>query len=107
MNLTKRDDQTLSTIGRVASYKPSVARDFVKTLDFDSIELKYSVMRFWQERLADVDLTSKQAFIAKLKNITCEDPNEHLIVHWLGAYYDINWLKSQQNIESSRVADCV
>lgn len=94
MCLTKRDDQTLATMGRLASYKPEMASAFAHSAKFDNSELQQSVVKFWDETIRPERLASKQVFCRALNEIESKENNnnvehyEKLILHWVGSFSD-------------------
>lgn len=92
MCLTKRDDQTLATMGRLASYKPEMASAFAHSARFDNADLQQSVVRFWDETIKPERLTNKQAFCNALNEIENNKNNiehyEKLILHWVESFSD-------------------
>lgn len=92
MCLSKRDDQTLATMGRLASYKPEMASAFAHSARFDNAELKDSVVKFWDETIKPERITSKMVFCRALNQIENETQNikpyDKLILHWLESFSD-------------------
>ena len=88
MCLSKRDDQTLATMGRIASYKPEVASNFALNADFDNQELRESVKSFWENKFKEEQLRNKKLFCIALSELEAqsEDPYNKLIIHWLEAF---------------------
>jgi hypothetical protein len=90
MCLSKRDDQTLATMGRIASYKPKMASNFAHQVHFDNDELRESVHKFWDLKIKEDGQQDKESFCRALKTIgsvpDSMGPFDKLIVHWLEAF---------------------
>ncbi len=48
MQISKKDDQALATIGRLAGYNPILARSVALKMSFENQELETEVHTFWK-----------------------------------------------------------
>ena len=90
MCLSKRDDQTLATMGRIASYKPSMASQFAHKANFDNNDLKSSVISFWDDKITNEGFKDKKSFCSALHKLVSSEyksePYNKLIIHWVEAF---------------------
>lgn len=77
MQISKKDDQALATIGRLAGYNPRLAKSVALKMSFENQELELEVHSFWNS------VQIQDATIGPLKK-----PKKTSIAmeHWLAAF---------------------
>jgi len=82
MYISKRDDQSLATIGRIANFDSSLAKKFAHSVEFTDKKLQAAVEAFWTS-IPEEGHADKEKFSQQIREAKGKDKYTKIILHWL------------------------